>query len=244
MLSVRLLNLDEYREDFSGGIRSNILIMEGESDEEVAIAAAISLDIRGNYSAFLENKTEYLWIGDLFEIIVSRERVTLTPNYFDLEESVQYTIQIKEWEAALNLWKENYLKKMMHSEYFFDDYMKYILGTFILVWDKIIDSSDILNGLVLESMKECACRYGVSLTEIVRAFRKRVGARGITEIKVFITRLLRGVEYLDRKKKEGIYFFRNDEKNIERYFEYYCIPIFGYYECLEKLWEFLILNFK
>lgn len=243
MLSVRLLNLDEYREDFSDGIRSNILIMDGESDEEVAIAAAISLDIRGNYSVFLENKTEYLWIGDLFEIIVSRECVTLTPNYFDLEESVQYTIQIKKWEDALNLWKENYLKEMMCSEYFSDKYMKYILGTFILVWDKIIDTRDILNGLVLESMKECACRYGVPLSIIYRSFR-RVDARGLTEITVFITRLLRGVEYLDRKHKEGIYFFENDEKNIKRYFEYYCIPTFGYYEYLKELWEFLILNFK
>lgn len=244
MLSVRLLNLDEYREDFSDGIRSNVLIMDGESDEEVAIAAAISLDIRGNYSAFLENKEEYHWIGDLFEIIVSGERVTLTPNYFNLEESVQYTIRIKDWERALNLWKENYLKEMMYSEYFSDKYMKYILGTFILVWDKIIDSRDILNGLVLESMKECACRYGVSLTTIVSAFRRRVGTIGITEIRVFITRLLRGVEYLDRKQKEGINFFKNDEEYIERYFGYYCIPIFSYYGYLRRLWTFLIINFK
>jgi len=204
MFSVRLLNLDEYREVFSDGIRSDILIMDGESDEEVAIAAAISLDIRGNYSPFLENKKEYQWIGDLFEIIVSREQVTLTPNYFDLEESVRYTIRIKDWKYALNLWKENYLRKMMYSEYFSDDYMKYILGTFILVWDKITDSREIFNGLVEESMKECAYRYGVSLSEIYTAFKIRVRAIELTEITVFITRLLRGVEYLDRKKKEGV----------------------------------------
>lgn len=244
MLSVRLLNLDEYREDFSDGIRSNILIMDGESDEEVAIAAALSLDIRGNYSAFLENKKEYQWIGDLFEIVVSEEKVTLTPNYFDLEESIHYTIQIKDWQDALNLWKENYLKEMMYSEYFPDKNMKYILGTFILVWDKIIDSSDILNGLVLESMKECARRYGVPLSIIKRAFRIRVDARGLTEIKVFITRLLRKVEYFGRQQKEGKSYFKNDEKNIVRYFYYDCVPIFGYYGYLERLWEFLVINFK
>lgn len=244
MLSVELLNLDEYREESSDGVRSNILIMNGESDEEVVIAAAITLDIRGNYSFFLENKKEYQWTGDLFEIIVSEENVTLTPNYFDSEESVSYTIQIKDWKDALNLWKENYLKEMMCSEYFSDDYMKYILGTFILVWDKITDSREILNELVEESMKECAYRYGVSLSEIYIAFIIRVRAVGLTETTVFITRLLRGVEYLDRKQKRGIYFFENDEKNIERYFEFYCIPIFGYYEHLKKLWEFLILNFK
>lgn len=112
------------------------------------------------------------------------------------------------------------------------------------MWDKIIDSSDILNGLVLESMKECARRYGVPLSIIKRAFRIRVDARGLTEIKVFITRLLRKVEYFGRQQKEGKSYFKNDEKNIVRYFYYDCVPIFGYYGYLERLWEFLVINFK
>ena len=201
-----------------------IFLEEGTTDEEKIVAQAISLDIRGRFSEVPGmNKNNIKWCGNQYEIEFSEDNTIKITNILynastendDINSHgvskdntvIQATISTKEWMEVLNDWKEFYLNELGFNE-FEKAFMSRMFGVLIMVNDKVKlednnSKINIDNSIVIEAMKDCADRYGVSIQTIYNQCKYAIKVNRIQDFYDWVNDVFNGInnsitEYIER----------------------------------------------
>lgn len=168
--------------------RPTFIFLSDNSDDEVRniVSQVISLDIRGDYSFFLDphkNKEDiylYEWSGNMFHVIVCTETNNVSIVYLLGEDQRVFNVDYDGWIEALRDWKEFYLNEL-GFKYFSKEALNHMFGVLILAFD-LMDSYEWNKDLFIEAMKKCANRFGVKV-QTIYADCKRV--TGVERIEMF-----------------------------------------------------------
>lgn len=229
------LNNNEYDNEGhdTGGVQKYIFLDDKNvpCDEYAIVAQAISLDIRGDYSFFLNNETiksgqpmwktmsnnsnkyekrkeskyqrkEYEWTGNMFHIIVNEKYNIVKIIDMSDEENRIYEVEYNEWEEALLDWKEFYLSELGFME--FDSLaLSHMFGTLILIYDQMGDGIYI-SDMLTEAIKKASNRYGVAEAVIYRDCKKVTGVYSIDTFGEWVAGFLQDNKYRHRYAKNSM----------------------------------------
>ena len=183
-----IFNLAENEENSENEKKDQIYILLDDKDiddENARIAAqAISLDIRGDFGFFLnrvkykwDNNRDYEWTGNLFNIMVkpNEEKVIIVDNTEEDEHG--YIIELNEWQEALLDWKKFYLDALGFLK-FKSKALSHMFGVLLLTYDQIGENC-CSDEMIIEAIKMCSRRYGISCSVIYRDCVKVTGVQGI-----------------------------------------------------------------
>lgn len=193
ILNHEVINLNNFAMDYNDSSRTTklILLEEGTTIQEIIVAQAISLDIRGNFGDFLnqQNLYNYIWIGNQFEIEIHEENVFITK--FVLDDFVPIRISLVDWLEALHDWKVFYLKELGFKE-FKSEAMNHLFGVLLLTDDKISNSRELEIEMIRISIKECAQRFGIAISTIYRDCKKIIAVNSISDFYQWVSDIFNG----------------------------------------------------
>ena len=190
-----------------------------DSDDEKIVAQAISLDIRGDFGFFLNKQSDkrnicdrYEWIGNLFHITVDNNKGIVKLVDITDEENEEYLIKIQEWQEALEDWKEFYLIELGFLP-FKSMAINHMLGVLILTYDQM-DQKYCSNEMLIEAIKKCSKRYGISKSVIYRDCKKVIG---VTTIEQFYNWACEVLENKSIIFKHNIFKYIKPNEDIQAY---------------------------
>lgn len=187
-----------------------IFLKEGNTENEKMAAQAISLDIRGRFWELLNSDVK-IWCGNQYEVAYSSEGTVTITNflYADSEDDrpsgksdssddhviSKVMIPIAEWNEALNDWKDFYLDELGFRE-FENAAMSHLFGVLIMVNSKFCDEDENFpdNSLIVQSIKDCANRYGICVQTIYSQCKNAIGVKTIQEFYNWVRALFHSVE--------------------------------------------------
>lgn len=176
--------LNDYNETLKREVNQKYIFLNDNNDNDnyKIVAQAISLDIRGDFGFFINRNNsdeceEYEWTGNIFNITINkREKIVKILDLTD-EENHVYRVEMDEWMEALLDWKDFYLKELGFME-FGSLALNHMLGVLILTYDQMGENYCSYE-MIIEAIRKCSDRYGVSKSVIYRDCRKVTGVYDI-----------------------------------------------------------------